>query len=260
MNHFTKKIDLNCDLGEASRPEQEALEALMFPQITSVNIACGVHAGSPDLMRKTVALARQHGVAIGAHPGFRDQAGHGRHDMAASPVDVAKLVSDQVAALRSVCVSAGARLAHVKPHGALYNMAARDRDLALAVAHAVASLDKTLILVGLAGSELLMAGREIGLSVASEAFADRAYQADGQLVPRDQPGAVITDEVAIRARVVRLATEQLVETIDGRLLPLQFDTLCLHGDTPGADRLAATIRDALTQTGVRLVPLAHATS
>jgi UPF0271 protein len=232
----------------------------MFPYITSVNIACGVHAGSPDLMRKTVTLAARHGVGIGAHPGFPDPSGAGRREIAASPTDVNTLVRDQVAALRSICNSVSARLAHVKPHGALYNLAARNRDLSLAVARAVASIDKTIILVGLAGSELLKAGRDVGLSVASEAFADRAYQADGQLAPRHAPGAVITDEVMLRARVVRLATEQVVETIEGRLLPLQIDTLCLHGDTPGADRLAAMIHEALTQTGVRLVPLAHAVS
>ncbi len=260
MTQPLNTIDLNCDLGEAATPEQEALEARMFPHITSVNIACGVHAGSQDLMRKTVTLAARHGVGIGAHPGFPDPSGAGRREIAATPADVSRLVHDQIAALRSICDSAGARLAHVKPHGALYNMAARNRDIALAVAHAVASVDKTLILVGLAGSELLRAGREVGLSVASEAFADRAYRADGQLVPRHQPGAVITDEAMIRMRVVRLATEQVVETIEGRLLPLQIDTLCLHGDTTGADRLAALIREALTQNGVRLVPLAHAIS
>jgi UPF0271 protein len=260
MNQFTKTLDLNCDLGEASTPEQEALEARMFPLITSVNIACGVHAGSPELMRKTVALAVGHGVAIGAHPGLRDPTGHGRREISLAPAEAEQLVREQVAALSCVCISVGSRLAHVKPHGALYNMAARDRDLALAVAHAVASIDKTLILVGLAGSELLGAGRALGLSVAGEAFADRAYRADGQLVPRDQPGAVITDEATIRARVVRLATEQIVETIDGRLLSLRFDTLCLHGDTPGADRLAVTIRDVLARACVRLAPLTHADS
>lgn len=253
---MTSTIDLNCDLGETAEPTQWELEARLLAHITSVNIACGVHAGDPDLMRHTVHLAMAHGVAIGAHPGLGDRDGRGRRERPVTEVEVENLIAYQVGALAGICAMAGVRLAHVKPHGALYAMAARDRHLADAVARAVVAVDRRLILVGLSGSELIAAGKAAGLAVAEEAFVDRAYQPDGSLVPRDRPGAVIHDEATVVARAVSLARDGIVPSLDGPPVRVRADTLCLHGDTPGADRLARAIWNTFADAGIRIARLA----
>jgi len=250
------RIDLNSDLGESFGPWPMGQDAVLMTAISSANVACGFHAGDPGTMRRTVALARAHGVAVGAHPGFQDLAGFGRREMAASPQEVEDLVVYQVGALAAFAAAQGVRLQHVKAHGALYNMACRDRPLADAIARAVASVDPTMILFGLPGSSLLDAGLELGLPVAAEAFADRAYLPDGSLAPRSLQGSVIHDPAVVVARVLRMACEREVEAVDGRVLRFEADTICLHGDTPGAAALAVALRKALEDAGVRVTALA----
>jgi len=237
------RVDLNADVGESFGAWKLGQTPELFSHITSANVACGFHAGDPGVMRETVALARQHGVAIGAHPGFPDLAGFGRREMHMAPADVEDMVVYQIGALWAVAAAQGARLQHVKAHGALYNMAARDAALADAIARAVAAVDRTLILVGLRGSEVMRAGERAGLPVANEVFADRAYREDGTLVPRTEVGAVIHDEALVVAQAVRLAA------LD------EVDTICLHGDTPGAAQLAAAVRAALATAGVAVSSL-----
>jgi len=244
------RIDLNCDMGESAEAERLAVEERIMPHVTSVNIACGVHAGNPEVMRRTVRLARQYHLSVGAHPGFADVEGMGRRSLSLPPDAVEHLVAHQVGALAHIAALEGGRLTHVKPHGVLYNMAAGDRSLAEAIARAVAAIDRRLVLYGLAGSYLVEAAREAGLAIAEEAFADRAYASDGTLVPRDRPGSLIQDELAVIAQVLRIVCEGVVRSFDGHDLPLRADTICLHGDTPGADRLARLIRRALDGAGV----------
>jgi UPF0271 protein len=203
-------------------------------------------------MRDTVALAREHGVAVGAHPSFPDPEGFGRRELQFSPADVEDFVSYQVGALAAIAASQGVRLQHVKPHGALFNMAVRDGALADAIARAVAVIDRGLILFGLPGSQIVEAGKRAGLRTASEGFADRAYQPDGTLVPRQQEGAVIRDAAAVGPRVIRMVRDRVVEAIDGRQVQLIVDTICVHGDTSGAADLAARIREALEAGGVEV--------
>jgi UPF0271 protein len=201
-------------------------------------------------MRGTVAMAKAHGVAVGAHPGFPDLVGFGRRDLAASPQEVEDLVVYQVAALAGVAAAQGVRLQHVKPHGALYTMACRQRPLADAIARAVASLDRSLILFGLPHSALLQAGEAAGLRVAVEAFADRAYEPDGSLASRSKPGSVIHDGPAVVARAIQMVRDREVVALDGSVIHFEPDTLCLHGDTAGASDLARTIRAALAAAGI----------
>jgi UPF0271 protein len=223
--------------------------------ITSANVACGFHAGDPQTMRATIELAREHGVAVGAHPGFPDLEGFGRRELQVSPRDVEDFVVYQVGALAAIAAAQGVRLQHVKPHGALFNMAARDAALAEAVARAAATIDKSMMLFGLPGSELNAAGRRAGLRTACEAFADRAYQPDGALVSRQQPGAVIHDPDVVVRRALRMVREQAVDAIDGSTVPLIVDTICVHGDTPGAAELAARIRKAFEDAGIDVKPI-----
>ena len=244
------RIDLNADVGESFGAYTIGQDPILFPHITSANVACGFHAGDPHVMRTTVALAREHGVAVGAHPGFPDLPGFGRRELQATPREVEDLVVYQIGALAAVAAAQGERLQHVKPHGALFNMAARDRALADAIARAVSAVDRSLVLFGLAGSELIAAGERCGLRTASEVFADRAYAPDGTLVPRRTPGAVIEDPAVVVDRVIRMAREHAVTAIDGSDVRLPVDTICVHGDTPGAAELAARIREALSRVGV----------
>jgi UPF0271 protein len=220
--------------------------------ITSANVACGFHAGDPSVMRETVSQALAHGVAIGAHPGFPDLAGFGRREMRCAAQEVEDMVVYQVAALAGVAARQGARLQHVKAHGALYNMACRDRALADAIARATAAVDASLILFGLPGSELLRAGADAGLRVAAEGFADRAYRADGSLVSRSVPGSVLHDEAVVVSRALRMARDRRVTAIDGTDVALDIGTLCVHGDTRGAATLARAIRAALEQGGLQV--------
>jgi UPF0271 protein len=254
-----RAIDLNCDLGEASTPEQLDVEARLMAYVTSVNIACGAHAGDAAVMRRTVQLARQHNLAIGAHPGLPDGDTRGRRERAISDAMVKELILSQVGELMAICQAEGVRLTQVKPHGALYNMAARNRKLADAIAAVLAQIDQRLILVGLSGSELLAAGKAQGLAIAAEGFADRAYQADGQLVPRDQNGALIHDESTVVSRAHSLIHDGTITAIDGTSLRLRIDTLCLHGDTPGALRLAHALRNMFDNGRIFVKRLDHAT-
>jgi UPF0271 protein len=218
--------------------------------ITSANVACGFHAGDPGVMRQTVRLARDAGVAVGAHPGFPDLVGFGRRELRASPREVEDLVLYQIGALAAIAASEDVSLAHVKAHGALYNMAARDRALADAIARAVHAFDPALVLFGLPGSELLRAGEAAGLRVASEGFADRAYAPDGSLASRTVPGSVIHDPEEVVRRSLRMVADGQVTATDGSTLTFPVDTLCVHGDTAGAAELARLLREGLERRGV----------
>ena len=228
------RVDLNADVGESFGAWSMGQDPALMSSITSANVACGFHAGDPGVMRATVALAAEHGVAVGAHPGFPDLAGFGRRELQVSPRDVEDFVVYQVGALAGIAAAQGVRLQHVKPHGALFNMAVRDAALADAIARAVALIDKSMILFGLPGSELVAAGARAGLRTACEVFADRAYRSDGTLVPRQEEGAVIHDAAAVEQRVIAMVRDQAVQAIDGTRVPLTVDTICVHGDTPGA--------------------------
>jgi 5-oxoprolinase (ATP-hydrolysing) subunit A len=239
-------IDLNADLGEYPDGDDAAILGL----ITSANIACGVHAGDALSIDRTVQLALVHRVAIGAHPSFPDRAGFGRTNMRLSAVELAAWIGYQIGSLAAIAHTRGARVMHVKPHGAMYNMASVDAELAAALATTVRSLDPSLVLVGPPSSALLEAGRRAGLVTASEGFADRAYLPDGRLVPRSQGGAVLTDPNQVSARAVMLALERRVQAVDGSYLTLDVDTICVHGDTPGALTLVAAVRAALEHAGI----------
>jgi UPF0271 protein len=249
------RIDLNSDLGESFGPWPMGQDAALMESISSANVACGFHAGDPGTMRATIALARTRGVAIGAHPGFPDLVGFGRREMKATPAEVEDFVLYQVSALAGMAAAQGARLQHVKAHGALYNLACRDRALADAIARAVAALDRSLILFGLPGSELLRAGDAAGLSVAAEVFADRAYDPDGSLTSRAKPGSVIHDTPSVVERAIRMVKEKQVVAVDGSTIALQADTICLHGDTPGAAEHARAVRAGLEAAGIAVASL-----
>ena len=247
------RIDFNCDMGESFGAYSLGLDAEIIKHITSANIACGFHGGDPQVMRRTVRLAEAHGVGIGAHPSFPDLQGFGRRNMSLAPDEVRNDIIYQVGALTAF--TAARRLQHVKPHGALYNMAVAGGDMARAICEAVLEIDRSLILLVLAGSAFARIAREMGLRVAREAFADRAVNADGTLVPRSQPGAVIRDIDAVAERVVRIAIDGTAEAITGETIPMVADTICLHGDTPGAVTLASEIKARLQREGVQLARL-----
>jgi 5-oxoprolinase (ATP-hydrolysing) subunit A len=250
-----RRIDLNADLGESFGSWPMGEDDVLLSCITSANVACGFHAGDPGVMRRTVALAKRHGVAVGAHPGFPDLVGFGRRELHASPEEVEDFVLYQVAALAGFAAAAGLRLQHVKPHGALYNMAVRDRDLAASIVRAVAACDPALVLFGLPNSELLREGERAGLQVAAEAFADRAYEPDGTLVSRRKPGSVMHDAAEVVSRAVGMARDGTVTAVDGSTIPVRVDTICVHGDTPGAAALARSIRHGLEDAGIAVASL-----
>ncbi|HUK33989.1 MAG TPA: 5-oxoprolinase subunit PxpA [Vicinamibacterales bacterium] len=252
------RIDLNADVGESFGAYVIGHDAGLMRWITSANVAAGFHAGDPSVLRATIRRAKSHGVAVGAHPSFPDLAGFGRREMSMSPREAEDLVLYQIAAVAGVAQVEGVTLQHVKPHGALYNMAARDVALAGAVARAVAAFSRSLILLGPPNSELLKAGKAFGLRVAGEAFADRAYEPDGSLVSRKKLGAVIHDVNAVVERAIRMAREGTVVAIDGTVVHLSAETICVHGDTPGADELVAELRAALEGAGVSVKPIAAA--
>ena len=237
-------IDLNCDMGENIGND----EAIM-PYISSANIACGFHAGNETSMRTTVRLAKKHGVAMGAHPGWRDLEGFGRREMSLAPDEVEALVLYQIGALYAIAKAEGMELHHVKPHGALYNQAAKDKSLASAIAGAVKRFSADLILIGLAGSILVEAGLEAGLKVASEGFPDRNYNPDGTLVSRRQPHAIIESSEDVAAHAVSLAQAGI--RVGAR--DMRVDTLCLHGDHPAAAQNARLVRKALEESGIEIV-------
>lgn len=251
-------IDLNCDIGEGFGAYSMGDDEGVLRYVSSANIACGFHAGDPLVMERTVALAAAAGVSVGAHPGFPDLVGFGRRELSASADELRAMLLYQLGALGAFTKARAVALTHVKPHGALYNMAAKRADLAAAIARAVAAYDPALVLVGLYGSELLRAGRAAGLRCAGEAFADRAYLADGSLAPRGVPGAVIKDPSACAARAVRMVTEGFVIALGGERVELRPDTICLHGDGEGAVELAAALSSAMSQAGVEVRPLSPA--
>lgn len=249
-------IDLNCDMGESFGAWTMGQDADVLAHVTSANIACGFHAGDPVTMRRTVAAAVKHGVAVGAHPSLPDLAGFGRREMRVSADETYAMTLYQIGALAAVARAAGAELHHVKPHGALYNMAAKDRVLADAIASAVRDFDRALILVGLAGSELPRAGEGAGLAVAHEAFADRRYEADGSLMARSKAGAVIDDVDAAVAQAISIASRGEAKTASG-MLRIRADTICVHGDRPDAAMFARRLREGLEAAGLSIAPLAR---
>ena len=250
-------VDLNSDLGESFGAYTIGLDKEVIAQISSANVACGYHAGDPLVMAETARLCREAAVAFGAHPGFPDLMGFGRRNMACSPKEVKAYMSYQLGALYAFAKAAGLTLQHVKPHGALYNMAAKDAALARAIAEAVAEFDDKLILLGLANSFLISEAEAVGLRTASEVFADRAYQADGSLVPRSKEGAVIHDKQLAIARTVRMVKEGKVTAITGEDVPLRADSICVHGDNPSAVEFVREIRKTLTEEGIRIEALGN---
>ena len=254
-------IDFNCDMGESFGDYCLGCDDEVISFITSANLACGFHASDPMVMDQTVRLCAEHGVAVGAHPGYPDLRGFGRRNLDSKPEEVRSDVLYQVGALAGIARGRGISLQHIKPHGAMYNTAAHHPPTAQAIAQAVANYDPKLILVTLAGpgGEVFRSiATEMGLKVASEAFADRAYTGEGRLVPRGTAGAVIHDPEQVAARCVRMAREGVVEAIDGTLVPLKADTICVHGDTPSAVELVKAVSSALAENGVELRPMGQA--
>jgi UPF0271 protein len=239
------RIDINADVGEAC-----GHDAGLMKSITSANVAAGFHAGNPSVMRETVRLAASCGVAVGAHPGFPDRDAFGRRELDVTPAEVEDLVLYQIAAVAGVAAAEGLRLQHVKPHGALYNMSVRDQALASAIVRAVTAIDRSLILFAPPGSALLAAGRRAGLRVAAEVFADRAYERDGSLASRSAPGALVEDGDMMVRQAVRMVKDWSVVALDGTIVPLEADTICIHGDTAGSDVLAAALRAGLEASGI----------
>lgn len=250
-----KKIDLNCDLGESFGNYKIGLDEEVIRHISSANVACGFHASDPLVMQKTVALAKENGVCIGAHPGFPDLVGFGRRNMSVSPAEAKALVQYQIGALDAFCKAAGVKLYHVKPHGALYNMAGKDEILAQAVCEGIFEYDSNLILLGLSGSKMIEVGKKIGLRTANEVFADRAYEDDGSLVARSKHGALITDENLAVSRVVEMVKNGRVTSITGNEIEIKADSICLHGDGVKAVEFAKRIKEELLKNGVEIVPL-----
>lgn len=245
-------VDLNCDLGESFGSWVIGNDEAILPYVSSANIACGFHAGDPSIMMKTIALARKHQVAIGAHPGFADLAGFGRREIQVSPKEVYALMVYQIGAISTCANVQGSALHHVKPHGALYNMAAKDTALADAIAHAIYDIDPTLILYGLSGSELVHAGKKRGLTVYQEVFADRTYQLDGTLTPRKAENAIITDHRQAVEQVLQMIKYGKVISLQGAEVPIQADTVCLHGDNLEAVHLAKEIYQALRNQNIAI--------
>lgn len=245
-------IDLNCDMGESYGAYKLGSDKEILKFVTSANIACGFHAGDPSTMYKTVQLALENKVAIGAHPGLPDLVGFGRRNMDISPQEAYDMVVYQIGALNGFVKAEGGKMQHVKPHGALYNMAAKNRPLAEAIAKAVHKVDSELILFGLAGSELIKAGNEIGLRTANEVFSDRTYQKDGSLTPRRESNAVITDDNEAISQVIRMIKEGKVLSQQGVDIPIKADTVCIHGDGTHALTFARKIKELIEFSGVNL--------
>lgn len=250
----TRSVDLNSDLGESFGVYRIGADEELFPLISSANVACGFHGGDPRTLERTVAAAKAHGIAIGAHPSFPDLVGFGRRPLQASPDEVRTDTLYQLGALDAFCRAAGVPMRHVKPHGALTNMAMHDEALAEAIVAAITAFNPELVLFAMSGSALFAAGKAAGLPVAAEAFADRAYNADGSLVSRRIPGSLITDPDVAAERMLRLVTTGTIETIDGQVITLQADTICTHSDTPGAAAIVRAVRRRLEAEGVAIRP------
>lgn len=245
-------IDINCDLGEGCGPDDTSSDEAVMPFITSANIACGFHAGDPLTIEKSVKSAISHGVGIGAHPGYPDREGFGRRPVNMSHEELRALILYQAGAVKGITEAAGGKMQHVKPHGALYNAAATDYEMAYVIAQAVKDLDKTLTLVALSGSELIRAARDAGLSCASEVFADRSYNDDGTLVSRSIEGAVLHDTETVIERAVRMITEKSVLSVTGKIIQIEADTICIHGDNEMAAVFAENLAETLKKRGIEL--------
>ncbi|CAD5244660.1 LamB/YcsF family protein [Thermococcus camini] len=249
------KVDLNSDLGESFGRYKLGLDEEVMNHITSANVATGWHAGDPIVMRRTVRLAKEKGVAVGAHPGYPDLLGFGRRYMKLTPEEARNYILYQIGALYAFTKAEGIELQHVKPHGALYNALVGEEKLARAVIEGIADFDKNLIFVALSGSRPAEIAGEMGVKVAHEVFADRAYNPDGTLVPRSQPGSVIHEEEEIAERVISMVKEGRVKAINGEWVELKADTICVHGDNPKAVEIAKHIREVLEEEGVKVVPM-----
>lgn len=245
-------VDLNCDMGESFGAWTMGNDAELMNYVSSINIACGFHAGDASTMRKTVETAIAKGVAIGAHPSFPDLQGFGRRNMSLSPQEVFDVVLYQVAALKGICAASGTNLHHVKPHGALYNQAAKNSELALAIAKSISRLDDALILYGLSGSILVSEAEKIGLKTASEVFADRTYKNDGSLTPRAESNALITETGIASAQVLQMIKDGTVATTDGQTITIKADTICIHGDGQNALQFASAVHQTLIENGVSI--------
>lgn len=251
------RIDLNCDLGESFGAYKIGMDDQVIPFISSANIACGFHASDPMVMQKTVKMAKESGIGIGAHPGFPDLMGFGRRNMKVSPAEAKAYVQYQLGALYAFCKASGVSLAHVKAHGALYNMAGKDYALSRAICEGILEFDENLIFLALSGSEMVKAANDTGLRVANEVFADRAYEEDGSLVARTKPGSMITDENEAIRRVIRMVKEGKVTAITGKDIPIRADSVCVHGDNAKALEFVQKIRAALSAEGVQIVSLSR---
>lgn len=249
------KVDLNSDLGESFGRYTIGSDDRIIPLITSANIACGFHASDPVVMMKTVNMVKKAGTGAGAHPGYPDLMGFGRRNMNVSHEEAKAYTLYQISALGGMCKAAGVKLSHVKPHGAMYNMAGKDYELSKAICEAIKEYDPSLIVMGLAGSQMVKAARDMGLKTAEEVFADRAYEEDGSLVARSKPGAMIEDEEEAIARVVRMIKEGKVQAITGNDIDIKADSVCVHGDGEKALLFVEKIRKALTDEGIEICPL-----
>lgn len=249
------KTDINSDLGESFGAYKIGCDSEVIPLISSANIACGWHAGDSVVMAKTVKTAAEAGIAIGAHPGFPDLMGFGRRNMTVSPDELKTYIVYQVGALNAFCKAEDVKMQHVKPHGAMYNMAAKDEKLADAICRGIVEIDDSLILMGLSGSVMARSAEKFGLRFASEVFADRAYEEDGSLVARSKPGSVITDENLAVARVVEMIKCGTVESVSGKKIKIQADSICVHGDNVHALEFVKKIRKTLTENGIEISPL-----
>ena len=250
-----KRIDLNCDMGELPEAIADGTQEALMPSFTSINVACGGHAGDEQTMKTTIEQARRWKLAIGAHPGYPDRANFGRLELNLPPEAITDSVYRQVRALAEVAVQCGVRLTHVKPHGALYNQAVHSRQLAEAIANGVARWSRDVVLVGLADSPMIAVFREAGFSIAGEAFADRRYEPDGTLRSRRQPDALIRDPAEASRQALGIVQQGLVTAVNGSRITVAAQTLCIHGDTPGAPEIAATVAETLRQAGINLAPL-----
>ncbi|WMJ83284.1 LamB/YcsF family protein [Oscillospiraceae bacterium LTW-04] len=249
------KVDLNSDLGESFGAYTIGMDSEILKYVSSANVACGWHAGDAVVMEQTVANAAAAGTAVGAHPGFPDLMGFGRRNMVVTPAEAKAYIKYQLGALLAFTKAKGIPLQHVKPHGALYNMAAVDEALAEAICQGVYEVDPNIILLGLANSKMISAAEKIGLRAASEVFADRAYNDDGTLVSRKLPGAVIHDKEVAIARTVQMVTKGTVETVTGKVISIKADSICVHGDNPSALEFVKNIRETLENSGVTICNL-----
>lgn len=248
---MSKSIDLNCDMGEGFDTD-----ALIMPLISSVNIACGYHAGDEQTIRKTIGLALEYGVAIGAHPSYPDRNGFGRNAMQLSANELHQIIVEQVNLIKAIAIEMGAWLHHVKPHGALYNTAAKDTDTAITIAQAIHEIDPALSLYGLPHSESARAASAVGLKYANEVFADRTYTDEGQLTPRNEPNAMISDEEEAMAQVLMMVCDGRIQSTLGKIIPVKADTICIHGDGPHAFPFAKKIRQTLEKFQIEIKSIA----